>query len=263
MRIQNERCPKAAQSSSPITLYTLVKTVALHLRLALSLQSPLFTPHAHRVLTVTAQEVPAVVKLTTTFHAAKTLSMPLCSKCFDNGVSHRLAALLALSRVAVRVAAHTPSIAVFFHKRSGRVERIAALCAEEMPRMPLSPACHNHLALNRRLAAFASWAEELVVVEMAIEAHSLVTVIDFRNALTDLDVLAVHPPMNTIDALSTLIFWLWVESDTFEAFAAMVADEALGMEAGAGGADDAACYRKSTLRTQSRSAAGCRCPVRC
>ena len=129
--------------------------------------------------------------------------------------------------------------------------------------MPLSPASYNHLTLNRRLAAFASWAEKLVVVEMAIEAHSLVTVIDFRNALTDLDVLAVHPPMNTIDALSTLIFWLWVESDTFEAFAAMVADEAFGMEAGAGGADDAACYGKSALRAQSRSAAGCRCPVRC
>ena len=140
---------------------------------------------------------------------------------------------------------------------------IATLCAEEMPRMPLSPASYNHLTLNRRLAAFASWAEELVVVEMAIEAHSLVTVIGFRNALADLDVLAVHPPMNTIDALSTLIFWLWVESDTFEAFAAMVADEALGMEAGAGGADDAARYGKSALRTQSRSAAGCRCPVRC
>jgi hypothetical protein len=215
--------------------------------------------------------------------------MPLCSKCFDNGVSYRLAALLALSRVAVRVATHTPSIAVFFNKRSGRVKRlnsivqmsaiyylylarrstrdgstyIATLCAEEMPRMPLSPASHNHLALNRRLAAFASRAEELVVVEMAIEAHSLVAVIGFRNALTDLDVLAVHPPMNAIDAFGTLIFWLWVESDAFEAFATMVADEALGMEAGAGGADDAACYGKSALRAQSRSAAGCRCPVRC
>ena len=74
MRIQNERCPKAAQSSSPITLYTLVKTVALHLRLALSLQSPLLTLHAHRVLTVTAQEVPAVVKLTTTFLQGKGVS---------------------------------------------------------------------------------------------------------------------------------------------------------------------------------------------
>ena len=74
MRIQNEWCPKAAQSSSPITLDILVKTVALRLRLALSLQSPLFTLHTHRVLAVTAQEVPAVVKLTTTFLQSKGVS---------------------------------------------------------------------------------------------------------------------------------------------------------------------------------------------
>ena len=74
MRIQNEWCLKAAQSSNPITLDMLVKTVALRLRLALSLQSPLLTLHAHRILAVTAQEVPAVVKLTTTFLQSKRVS---------------------------------------------------------------------------------------------------------------------------------------------------------------------------------------------
>ena len=72
-----------------------------------------------------------------TYHAAKTLSMPLCSECFDNGVSYRLAALLALSRVAVRVAAHTPSIAVFFNKRSGRVERLNSIIQNVSHSLPI------------------------------------------------------------------------------------------------------------------------------
>jgi hypothetical protein len=46
---------------------------------------------------------------------------------------------------------------------------ISTLGAKEMSGMPLSTASNNDLTFDRRLAALASWTEELVEIQVAIE----------------------------------------------------------------------------------------------
>lgn len=132
---------------------------------------------------------------------------------------------------------------------------IAALRAEEMAHMPLRAARYNDLSLDWRLAALAAGAEELVVVQVAVEPHSFIAVIRFGDTLAHLDVLAVPAPPDTVEALGTLVLGLRIEGYALEALAAVVADETLRMEACAGGTDGTTGNRKSALVTESNVAA--------
>lgn len=109
-----------------------------------------------------------------------------------------------------------------------------------MANMPLRPTRHDDLALDRRLAALAPRAEELVVVQMAVEPQPFIPVILLRSALHVLDIFAIPAPHDAVDALLALAIGLRVERHALERLTAVVAAEALGMEACAGGADDAA-----------------------
>lgn len=82
--------------------------------------------------------------------------MPLKPKRLDHNIRHRLSAPLALRTIAIGMTIDTPSIPILLHKRRSRVERITALGAEEVTRMPLRATRDNDLALDRRLAALAS-----------------------------------------------------------------------------------------------------------
>jgi hypothetical protein len=109
-----------------------------------SLQSPLLTLYAHRLLILCArmEEVSAILELTSTllfgsvslsvaerslagtYHTAKTLSMPLSAEGLDNNVGNRLPTLLTLSRIAAGVTIHTPCIAVLLHEGCRSVKRL-------------------------------------------------------------------------------------------------------------------------------------------
>lgn len=73
-------------------------------------------------------------------------------------------------RRALRVAPHTPRVPVFFDKRGCLGERVAAFGAEEVAGVPVGAAGDDDFAFDRRLAVFAAGAEELVVVDVAVEA---------------------------------------------------------------------------------------------
>lgn len=69
------------------------------------------------------------------------------------------------------MAIHTPRIPILLYKRRGRIERVTALGTEEVPGVPFCTTRNNDLALNGRLAALAARREELVEVEVAVEAR--------------------------------------------------------------------------------------------
>jgi hypothetical protein len=96
--------------------------------------------------------------------------MPLSPERLDHGIGNGLAAALALRAVAVRVAADAPRVAVLFDKGRRGIERVAALGAEKVARVPLGAARDNDFALDGRLARLAARGEELVEVERAEEA---------------------------------------------------------------------------------------------
>lgn len=87
-----------------------------------------------------------------TYHAAEAPHMPLRPKCLDDRIRYRLAALLALCAVSMRMAVYAPGIAILLHERCRGVERITALRAEEVTSMPFGATSYNDLALDRRLA---------------------------------------------------------------------------------------------------------------
>lgn len=74
----------------------------------------------------------------------------------------------------MRVTINTPSIPILLYKRRVRIKRIATLGTEKVTGMPLRATGNNNLAFNRRLAALAAGREELVEIEVAVEAGSFV-----------------------------------------------------------------------------------------
>jgi hypothetical protein len=209
---------------------------------ALGFQPPLLTLDANRVLRLATKKVPSILERTRallqlvsfypehsladrwTYHAAKATHMPLRSQSLNYRIRNRLPALPTLGTEAVRMAPHTPSIPLLLDKWRRRIKWITALSAEEMSNMPLGATSHDNLALDRRLAALAAGREELVEVEMAVEAHSFVEpVFSFETlhilvrgvGLKELDVITALASMNATDALSTLVIRFRVEGYTF------------------------------------------------
>lgn len=149
----------------------------------------------------------------------------------------------------MRMTPNTPRIPFLLHKRRARIERIATLGAKEMSDMPLGAARHHHLALDGRLATLAPRAEHLVEVEVAVEAQRLVVAVvclELRHGLgrgmrvEEGEVLAAGAGADPGYARGVLGGGFWVEGHAFEVLAAVVAEEAFGVETGAAGGDDAA-----------------------
>lgn len=175
-----------------------------------------------------------------TYHTDKAPNMPLRSECLDNRIRDRFPASLALCTVPVGMAIHTPGIPVLLHKGRRAVKRITALGAEKVPGMPFRTTRYNDFAFDGRLAALASRREELVEVEMAVEAWRFVCaviVLEARHVVSGSMrgeigyVLAGKAGAYSVNALGVLVRGLGVEGYAFEVLATLIASEALGMEA--------------------------------
>ena len=150
--------------------------------------------------------------------------MPLRPQSLDNRIRYRFATLTTFCAEAIRVAPHTPSVPFLLYERSRRVEWVTALRAEEMANVPLGATGYHDLALNGRLAALAPGREELVEVEMAVEAQAFVeTVFGFETVHVfkcgvggeELDVFAALAGVNASNAFGTLVVGLGVEGYAF------------------------------------------------
>lgn len=197
--------------------------------------------------------------------------MPLRAQRLDHRIHNRLPALPALGRVPIRMAPNAPRIPIFLNKRRRRIKRVAALRAEKVSDVPLRAACDNNLALDGRLAALAARREQLVEVKVAEEALGFVeAVVGFQAQHVvgrgvrgeELDVLAALAGADAGDALGVLDVGLGVEGYTFQVLAAVVADEAFGVEARACGRDDAPRDGQRALAAEGTGADRGRGPVR-
>jgi len=135
--------------------------------------------------------------------------------------------------------AHAPRIPVLLDERRRAVEGIAALRAEEMSDVPFRAAGHDDLAFDRGPAALAARGEELVEVEVAVEAQTGVAVRGFEAGevvfghqvvVRDGDLETGLTCVDAREAFGALFFRLWVEGDAFEVGVALLADEAFGVE---------------------------------
>lgn len=96
--------------------------------------------------------------------------MPIRPQRLNNRLRNRLPALPTLRTIPIRMTPHTPRIAIFLDKRRTTIERIAALGAEEVARVPFRAACDDDFALDGSFAALAAGAEVFVEIEVAVEA---------------------------------------------------------------------------------------------
>jgi hypothetical protein len=115
------------------------------------------------------------------------------------------------------MAPHTIRVPIPFHERRIRIKWITTFTAEKMSDMPLRARSHNDFAFNRRLATFATRAEEFVKVKMAEESN-----VDVGFGWYTLG----------LEPLLAFVRGFGVEGDTLESGGALVAGEAFGMEHG-------------------------------
>jgi hypothetical protein len=96
--------------------------------------------------------------------------MPLAPQSLNDDIRHRLPTLPTLGTIAVCVAIAAPRVSILLYKRRTRIERVAALGAEEMACVPFGAASHDDFAFDGRLARLAARAEHLVEIQRAVEA---------------------------------------------------------------------------------------------
>jgi len=123
-----------------------------------------------------------------------------------------------------------------------------------MSDVPFSSTSHDHLTLDWRLTTLASWAEQLMEVEVAEEPKSLVAVL----RLQSLYLICAHicrsgyvqtliSLLNARNTFIMLLIWLRVEGDTFQVCPTLMTLEAFGVEPLACCAQDPAGYWKRAL----------------
>lgn len=166
--------------------------------------------------------------------------MPLGPKRLNHRIRNRLAALLALGTVPMRVAVYTPRIPILLDKGRTRIEGVTTLRAEEVAGVPLRTTSDDDLAFDRGFAALAARREHLVEVKVAEEALGFVgavLVLETRHVVWRGvrgevgNVFAALAGVDAGDALCEFVLWLGVEGDALEVLAALVAGEAFGVEA--------------------------------
>lgn len=182
-----------------------------------------------------------------THRADEAIPMPLKPQGLHHRLRHGLPALPTLGTIPIRMTPHTPRVPVLLHERRAAVEGIPALRAEEVADVPFGAAGDDDFALDGRFAALAARAEELVEVEVAVEAERGVAVGDFELQRFVCIHVFVTGEMSSrasrsyaLHAFASLLLGLRVEGDEFEVGVAFVADEAFGVEALACCAEDAA-----------------------
>src|SRR5436190_1480011 len=114
------------------------------------------------------------------------------------------------------MALETPCKPRSFHEWGRRREGITALSAEEMSYVPFSAASDHDFAFNRGLATPASRTKQFVEVKMTIEPHQL-------------GLLIIG--CCVCESISSFRCRLLVKCDAFQRGTAVMACEALGVEA--------------------------------
>ena len=205
-----------------------------------SLQSPLLTRPTDRLLLhlpvhpppslllrrrhfhIPYEKSPFLAKPASTLKTHKATFVILAPQRLDRQLIQYLRlALPAPRRRPLRMTPHAIRIIVPLHEWGVAVEWIAALGAEEVAYVPLRASGHDDFAFDRRLAGAAPRAEELVEVQVAVEAEWVVG--------------SVRGKVGGFEAREPRGVEFWVEGDAFERSGAMVACEAFWVEAGFGG----------------------------
>jgi len=125
---------------------------------------------------------------------------------------------------APRMAAHAISIPVTaFDEGRRRGKRVAALGAEEVIDVVGVAARNDNLTLDGCLAGAAAWGEELVEIQVTVEAEGVI--------LEEKGVFARHGLVLTVgagdaQAIEAGGVGLWVEGDAFQRCVTVVAGEA-------------------------------------
>jgi hypothetical protein len=114
-----------------------------------------------------------------TYQTAEAVRMPLAPQRLNHHIRHRLPALATLRTVAISMTIATPRVPILLNKRRASVKRITTLRTEEVASVPFGTTRNDNLAFDRCLARFAAWAEHLVEVEGAVEAHRRLAVCFF------------------------------------------------------------------------------------
>lgn len=115
-----------------------------------------------------------------TLSTTETVVVPLPSEGLDVLSDDSNLALLALgcsSLSALGLAVHAPGIAVLLNVRHAMLERVATLCTEEVPIVPVLTKRNDVLAQDGRLAVFATRGEEFVPIKVAVEAQAIVSIL--------------------------------------------------------------------------------------
>jgi len=146
--------------------------------------------------------------------------MPLTTERFNDGLGNWLLALLAPSRIALRIATHTPRVSILLDEFTLGGEGVTTLSAEEVAGVPGAAAGHDDFSLDGSFAALAPRGKELVKVEVAVEADTCAVASERGFFDTGL-----------FEALGAVLFGLRVETDMFERRFAVVAAETFGVEA--------------------------------
>lgn len=233
---------------------TMTELISVHSRLKRErrrereshLEPALLTRHTNRLLSILTEKKLSIRERFITERTAKTPIMPLPPEGPDHRRRHGLPAAPTLCRVPIRVAVDTPRKPVLLDERRRRVERVAALGAEEVADVVLGPARQHHLPLDRRLAALAPGRKLFVVVEMAVKQDRLLVLFvgfDSRQELALTDI--VHPRL-------TSLFRLGVKGDTLEMLATVMAQETFGVEPRSTCAHDPARDRQPTTAAHDR-----------
>ena len=153
------------------------------------------------------------------------------------------------------MAAHTPRIALFLHKRRLRVKGIPALRAEEVARVPFSSAGNDDFAFEGGFAGLAAGGKEFVVVEVAEEAEAGVSVIHdaifFRVVMFKVVVCARKTSFDTLETFGALFLGLGVKSYAFQVRTALVTHEASRMKALARGTENTSSDGQSAVCAES------------
>ncbi len=204
-----------------------------------------------------------VVKAAVAGGAAEALVMPLAAQGANVLPDDGRLALTALGRPALgalRLAGHAPRIAVLFDMRHALLERVAALGAEEVPKVPVGAQRHHVLAHDGRLAVLAARGVQLVPVEVAEEAHPFVAVLAHRLAGLVGKNLPRGAAGDAVEACRAVVIGLGRNFERLEGGAAGVTGEALRVEPlrRAGKRYEAAFDEVSALVAASSSSAASR-----
>lgn len=97
--------------------------------------------------------------------------MPLPPQRPNHHLRNRLPTLPTLGTIPMGMTAHTPRIIILLDKRGGSIKGVAAGSAEEMALVVGVAASDDDAGFDGGAAGFAAGGEELVVVEVAVEAR--------------------------------------------------------------------------------------------